>query len=91
MDEQPGQSRSALQAIKQASNDALGELRSVLDVLRQGDEAPPRAPASGLAHLDAWSRGPRRPAWRCAPGSRAPPGPCRPGPTWPPTGSSRSR
>ena len=53
MDEQPGQSRSALQAIKQASNDALGELRSVLDLLRQGDEAPPRAPASGLAHLDS--------------------------------------
>jgi signal transduction histidine kinase len=52
MDEQPGQSRSALQAIKQASNDALGELRSVLDVLRQGDEAEPRSPASGLAHLD---------------------------------------
>jgi signal transduction histidine kinase len=53
MDEQPGQSRSALAAIKQASNDALGELRSVLDVLRQGDEAPPRAPASGLAELDS--------------------------------------
>src|SRR5215208_6895099 len=53
MDEQPGQSRTALVAIKQASNDALGELRSVLDVLRQGDEAPPRAPASGLAHLDS--------------------------------------
>src|SRR5215211_3562252 len=52
MDEQPGQSRTALAAIKQASNDALGELRSVLDVLRQGDEAPPRTPASGLAHLD---------------------------------------
>jgi signal transduction histidine kinase len=52
MDEQPGQASSALQAIKQASNDALGELRSVLDVLRQGDEAPPRAPASGLAQLD---------------------------------------
>jgi signal transduction histidine kinase len=52
MDEQPGQSRGALVAIKQASNDALGELRSVLDVLRQGDEAPPRTPASGLAHLD---------------------------------------
>jgi signal transduction histidine kinase len=52
MDEQPGQSRSALVAIKQASNDALGELRSVLDILRQGDEAPPRAPASGLASLD---------------------------------------
>jgi signal transduction histidine kinase len=53
MDEQPGQSRSALVAIKQASNDALGELRSVLDVLRQGGEAPPRAPASGLAQLDS--------------------------------------
>jgi signal transduction histidine kinase len=53
MDEQPGQSRSALVAIKQASNDALGELRSVLDVLRQGDEAPPRSPASGLADLDS--------------------------------------
>ena len=51
MDEQPGQSRSALVAIKQASNDALGELRSVLDVLRQGAEQPPRSPASGLAHL----------------------------------------
>jgi len=53
MDEQPGQSRTALVAIKQASNDALGELRSVLDVLRQGDEAPPRAPASGLTQLDS--------------------------------------
>jgi signal transduction histidine kinase len=52
MDEQPGQSRTALQAIKEASNDALGELRSVLDVLRQGDEAEPRSPASGLAQLD---------------------------------------
>ena len=52
MDEQPGQSRSALVAIKQASGDALSELRSVLDVLRQGDERPPRSPASGLAHLD---------------------------------------
>jgi signal transduction histidine kinase len=51
MDEQPGQSRTALVAIKQASNDALGELRSVLDVLRQGDEAEPRSPASGLAQL----------------------------------------
>jgi signal transduction histidine kinase len=53
MDEQPGQSRDALEAIKQASNDALKELRSVLDVLRQGEERPPRAPASGLAHLNS--------------------------------------
>jgi signal transduction histidine kinase len=53
MDEQPGQSRGALEAIKQASNDALKELRSVLDVLRQSEEQPPRAPASGLAHLNS--------------------------------------
>ena len=51
MDEQPEQARTALTAIKQASNDALGELRSVLDILRAGHEAP-RSPTSGLAHLD---------------------------------------
>jgi len=53
MDEQPEQARTALTAIKQASNEALGELRSVLDVLRQGNERPPRSPTSGLADLDA--------------------------------------
>ena len=90
MDEQPGQSRSALVAIKQASNDALGELRSVLDVLRQGDEAEPRSPASGLAQLDSLVEGAARPAWRCT-RVEARPGPCRPGPTWPPSGSCRSR
>jgi signal transduction histidine kinase len=52
MDQQPGQARTALSAIKQASNDALGELRSVLDILRQGDEASPLAPAARLTHLD---------------------------------------
>jgi signal transduction histidine kinase len=51
MDEQPGQSRTALVAIKQASSDALRELRSVLDILRQGGEAP-RSPTSGLDSLD---------------------------------------
>jgi signal transduction histidine kinase len=51
MDEQPGQSRSALVAIKQASGDALRELRSVLDILRQGTDAP-RTPTSGLDSLD---------------------------------------
>jgi signal transduction histidine kinase len=59
MDDQPGPSRGALQAIKQASNDALTELRSVLEVLRQGEEAPPRAPASGLAHLTSLVAGAR--------------------------------
>jgi signal transduction histidine kinase len=52
MDQQPDQARTALTAIKAASKEALGELRSVLDVLRQGDEGPPRAPTAGLDDLD---------------------------------------
>lgn len=52
MDERPEQARTALTAIKQASNEALGELRFVLDILREGHEAPPRSPTSGLARLD---------------------------------------
>ncbi|MCA1690985.1 MAG: sensor histidine kinase [Actinobacteria bacterium] len=52
IDEQPNQARTALAAIKQASKEALGELRSVLDVLRQGDDGAPRAPAPGLDDLD---------------------------------------
>ncbi len=53
IDQQPEQARSALAAIKQASKEALSELRSVLDVLRQVDEQEPRAPAPGLKDLDA--------------------------------------
>jgi signal transduction histidine kinase len=62
MDERPDQARTALTAIKAASKDALGELRSVLDVLRmtgpgglsisEVDEGAPRAPTAGLADLD---------------------------------------
>ena len=56
MDEQPEQARTALTAIKQASGEALQELRSVLDILRQGDgadeQAPPRTPTPGLGELD---------------------------------------
>lgn len=51
IDEQPEQARDALAAIKQASNEALGELRSVLDILRYGNEAEPRSPTSGLSDL----------------------------------------
>jgi signal transduction histidine kinase len=51
MDEQPEQARTALTAIRQASKDALGELRSVLEVLRLG-EAPPRTSDRGLEDLD---------------------------------------
>jgi signal transduction histidine kinase len=50
--EHPEQAEGALSAIKQASKDALDELRSVLDVLRAGDEAAPRVPTPTLADLD---------------------------------------
>jgi signal transduction histidine kinase len=53
IDEQPEQARTALAAIKQASKEALGELRSVLSILRQVDENAPRAPAPSVARLDA--------------------------------------
>jgi signal transduction histidine kinase len=52
VDERPEQARTALTAIKQASNEALGELRSVLDILRHDNETAPRSPTSGLARLD---------------------------------------
>ena len=51
MDQQPEQARVALSVIKDASKDALRELRSVLDVLRQVHEEPPRSPSPGLASL----------------------------------------
>lgn len=44
--------RIALTAIKAASKDALGELRSVLGVLRQADEEASRTPTPGLGRLD---------------------------------------
>lgn len=49
---EPEQTRAALTAIKQASKAALGELRSVLDVLRVPEEPAPRAPSDGLARLE---------------------------------------
>jgi signal transduction histidine kinase len=51
IDERPEQARTALANIKQASKDALGELRSVLEVLRQVDEDLPRSPTAGLDGL----------------------------------------
>jgi len=50
MDRRPEQARIALVAIKAASKSALGEVRSVLDVLR-GAEVAPRDPAPGLDSL----------------------------------------
>src|SRR4029453_2862265 len=61
LDERPEQARPALEAINEASEAALGELRSVLDVLSRGlgeDGAhgesgawAPRAPTAGLLDL----------------------------------------
>jgi signal transduction histidine kinase len=57
MDQQPEPSgtataRTALAAIKEASKEALTEMRSVIGVLRQvGDEAP-RTPTAGLERLE---------------------------------------
>lgn len=50
--ELPDQARSALTAIRQASKEALGELRAALDALRQTGDAPPHRPSPGLAQLD---------------------------------------
>ncbi|MGH2653122.1 MAG: sensor histidine kinase [Actinomycetota bacterium] len=47
----PQQARSSLAAIKDASKEALTELRSVLDILRQDGEQAPRSPTSTLARL----------------------------------------
>lgn len=51
--EQPGAAAEALQTIRLASKDGLRELRAILNVLRQADDADPTQPAPGLAHLDA--------------------------------------
>jgi signal transduction histidine kinase len=53
LDERPDQARPALTAIKDASKEALGELRSVLDVLRRSEDgvSAPRAPTAGLRDM----------------------------------------
>jgi signal transduction histidine kinase len=58
LDEQPAQARPALAAIKDASHDALQELRTALDLLRHGEDAP-RAPSPRLVDIDALVAGVR--------------------------------
>jgi len=57
---QPEAAADALQAIKTASKEGLRELRAILNVLRQADEADPVQPAPGTAQLDALIAGARR-------------------------------
>jgi signal transduction histidine kinase len=52
IEKDPERAPIALSAIKDASKEALIELRSVLGILRQVDENTPRAPAPSVAHLD---------------------------------------
>jgi signal transduction histidine kinase len=49
MDDNPEHARTALATIKTASKEVLGEMRSVLNVLRDG---APRSPTAGLDRLD---------------------------------------
>lgn len=49
---QPEQVDEALRVIKGASKEALVELRSLIDVLRDGEGPAPRRPAASLAALD---------------------------------------
>lgn len=50
LDEQPERARPALTTIKEASREALHELRATLDLLRHGEDAP-HAPAPRLSAL----------------------------------------
>jgi signal transduction histidine kinase len=71
LDQRPEQARPALEAINEASDEALGELRSALDVLSRGGEGganggngdagetgswAPRSPTAGVAELDGLVR-----------------------------------
>ena len=51
--ERPDAAAESLQAIRAASKNGLRELRAILNVLRQADDAEPTAPAPGLAQVDA--------------------------------------
>ena len=50
----------SLQAIKTASKEGLRELRAILNVLRQADDADPTQPAPGTAQLEELIAGARR-------------------------------
>ncbi|MFI0353912.1 sensor histidine kinase [Actinomadura sp. 9N407] len=52
IDDDPQQARTALAAIKEASKEALTEMRSVIGVLRSQGETAPRSPTAGLDRLE---------------------------------------
>ena len=92
LDEQPEQARPALANIKEASRDALRELRAALDVLRRGEARAPGArarawPTSTRSSAGVAGQRPRR----AARATTAAAGRCRPRSSWPPTASCRRR
>ena len=53
LDREPEHARGALETIEEASRDAIGELRAILGVLRDGDSgSAPLAPAPGIETVD---------------------------------------
>lgn len=52
IEREPERVAPALETIKNSSKEALGDLRSLIDVLRESDEAAPRQPAATLRSLD---------------------------------------
>jgi signal transduction histidine kinase len=56
----PEAAADALEAIRKASKEGLRELRAILNVLRQADDADPTQPAPGTAQLDALIAGARQ-------------------------------
>jgi len=56
----PEAAAESLQAIKVASKEGLRELRAILNVLRQADDADPTQPAPGTAQLEDLVAGARR-------------------------------
>jgi signal transduction histidine kinase len=57
IDRDPGQAHDALREIKRTSGDALSELRSTLDVLRDPAQAAPLGPSAGLGDLEPLAAG----------------------------------
>jgi signal transduction histidine kinase len=57
IDRDPGQAHDALREIKRTSGDALSELRSTLDVLRDPGQAAPLGPSAGLDDLEPLAAG----------------------------------
>ncbi len=90
IDEQPERARPALAEIKEASREALRELRGALDILRRGAAAPRRPPRASPSSTA--SSPPSAPADSTSrsttAGARTS---CRQPSSWPPTASSRRR